>query len=171
MRLPDGVGLRHIERRGMLRRRASVASLVVLGIVVAFGLSGNAGGKRQHQQLDNDAGTFSLDAPAVSRTGDILATRLRVAARQHIGRLVIGVEPALWHDITNNAMIPNASDEHYADGLVRFVFDKVEAGSDFRLQIAQQINPSLVGGNHGRIVFLDDGKVLAEFNVTLKVLP
>ena len=168
---PDGIARGHIEPRQGLHRHASFLSLLVLGAVLAAGLSGWLGEKRALLVVDNATGRFEILAPTIARNGNIIETRIRVEARKRIGQLVIGFEPDLWREITTNSTVPTAADESYADGLLRFSFAKLEAGEAFEWQIAQQINPSLNGINRGRVVFLDAKKPLAEVALALKVLP
>ena len=168
---PDGIERGNVEPRPGLHRHASHLSLLVLGAVLAAGLSGWLGEKRVALTVDNAAGRFEILAPAIARNGNIIETRIRVEARKRIGQLVIAFEPGLWREITTNSTVPTAADEGFADGLLRFSFDKLEAGEAFEWQIAQQINPSLNGINRGRVVFLDAKKPLAEVAIAIKVLP
>ena len=84
---------------------------------------------------------------------------------------MIGVEPGLWSQITTNSTVPQAAEESFEQGLVRFAFGEVEAGESFEFQVAQQINPDLIGTNRGRIVFFDGKRPLAELPMQLTVLP
>jgi len=167
---PDGIGTEHIEPR-LMHRRPGILSLVTLGVLVAIGLSGYAGGGSVEHEVRNAAGTFVLRAPEIIRNGEVLETRMRVVAQRPIDKLVIGVAPALWREVTTNSTVPQAGEESFRDGLFRFSFDKVEAGGAFELQIVQQINPGLWGTNRGRVVFLDGDTVLAEMPVAMRVLP
>ena len=84
---------------------------------------------------------------------------------------MIGVDPALWHEVTINSTVPQASEETFEGGLIRFSFGPVEAAQSFQFQVAQQINPSLWGVNPGRVVFMDHDRVLAEIPVSMRILP
>lgn len=167
---PDGIGAEHIELRP-LQRHPGILSLVILGALVVIGLSGYAGGGSAEHEVRNAAGTFVLRSPHIIRNGEILESRMRVVAQRPIDKLVIGVEPALWREVTTNSTVPQAGEETYRDGLFRFSFDKVEAGAAFEFQVVQQINPGLWGTNRGRVVFLDGDTVLAEMPVAMRVLP
>ena len=170
--LPDGVRPHHIHPKWLFGHHASPLSLLILGIVVALGLSGLAGGGPRTEQSERNArGTFTLLAPTISRNGDIIESRFRVEAAKPIDKLVIGVEPSLWAQITTNSTVPQASEEKFEGGMLRFAFDRVDAGGSFEYQVAQQINPDLVGSNRGRVVFYDGNTPLAEFSARLRVLP
>ena len=169
-RLPDGIGAEHIAPLPR-HRRPGIASLMVLAVLVGLGLSGQAGGGHVERALRNADGHFSVRWPQVTRSGNVLQTRLRVVADRPIGRLVIGIEPGLWRQLTTNSTLPQADSETYRGGLWRFSFGKLDAGQSFEWQIAQQVNPSLWGINRGRLVFLDGERVLAEVPLTLRVWP
>ena len=168
---PDGIEPEQIEPRHGLGHHASLLSIGVLGAIVALGVSGFAGGRISHLVARGEAAEMTLTTPRVVRSGDILETRLQVVARQRIGKLVIGVERGLWREVTTNSMVPAAGDESHGDGFARFAFGPLEAGRSFEWQVAQQINPSLVGRNRGRVVVFDGERPLAETTVTMEVLP
>jgi hypothetical protein len=168
--LPDGIDEAALGN-GAVARHASVLSLIVLGAVMAVGMSGWTGGRAESRLVDNDAVQLTITAPAVIRNGNIMETRLQLVAHQRIDKLVIGVEPGLWRELTTNTTLPSASAESYRDGLLRFEFDALDAGRAFEWQLAHQVNPSRVGVNRGRLVILDDRRELAGLPLTLRVLP
>jgi hypothetical protein len=156
----------------MFGRHASVLSLVVLGTVVGLGLSGALGGGRvERRAIDNAAVELAVRMPAVVRSGEMLETRVQVVAHKRIAQLVIGIDPALWRELTTNSQAPEPQSESYADGLLRLDHGALESGEKFDLQISQQVNPRLFGSNRGRIVVLDGARRLAELELDLKVLP
>jgi hypothetical protein len=170
-RRPDGIDDAAMGSGPGLSRHASVLSLVVLGAVLAVGLSGLVGGRSEHHVANDGGLRLSLTAPVVMRSGNLMETRLQLVASKRIGQLVIGVESGLWRDLTTNTTTPVASTEGYRDGLYRFEFGPVEAEAAFRWQIAQQLNPNLFGVNRGRIVVLDGQRQLGELQLKLIVLP
>lgn len=170
-RLPDGIGNDAPGSGHAVGRHASVVSLAVLGAVIAIGLSGYAGGRSVHHTRHDETLSLSLSTPAIVRTGNVMETRLQVIAQRRIGRLIVGVEPGLWRELTTNATLPTASSEAYVDGLFRFDFGPIEAGKAFEFQISQQVNPSLLGANRGRFVILDGQRPLAQIPLRLTVLP
>ncbi len=169
--LPDGIDAENLQPDAPFRRHSSLFSLVLLGAVVAWGLSGLAGDRHADHSVDNASGRFELWAPVIARCGNVIESRVHVVAKRRIAKLVIGVDAPLWHQITTNSMVPAAASEASVQGQHRFSFDAIEAGQRFDLQIAQQINPSLFGVNHGRVIFLDGDQPLAEMALEIKVLP
>ena len=168
--LPDGIEAAQFRsRRRWLSRSALI--LATLGGIVAFGLSGAAGGQRVRQHHDADAVALTLHRPAVARSGDILFTEFRLHAKRRIDRLVVAVEPALWRDVTTNSLVPEPAEQEQAQGLHRFVFAALEAGDDFVWQVAQQADPGLFGIHRGRLVVFDDDAPLLQATLTLTVLP
>jgi hypothetical protein len=170
-RRPDGIDDNALDTGRGVSRHASVLSLILLGAVLAVGLSGFAGGRTAHHSVRGDGLDLSITSPALTRTGNVIETRLQLTTDKPIGRLVIGIEPTLWRELTTNATVPTAADESYADGLFRFEYGPIGAGQKFELQIAQQVNPSRIGVNRGRLVVLDDQRRLAAIALRLIVLP
>ena len=169
---PDGIRDEHVAPPRLFARHASPISLLVLGALLALALSGLAGGGvRDEHEVRNADGEFSVLAPRIARNGEIIETLFRVRAARRIDELVIGVEPALWRQITTNSTMPTAASETFEHGLVRFSFAALDAGEAFVFQVAQQVNPDLLGSNSGRIVFFDHDRPLAEAHARLTVLP
>lgn len=169
--MPDGIGETNLRPPRGLHRHSGILSLGVLGALLAVGLSGYLGDRQQHFGVDNPAGRFTVDFPTRVRNGNIIETRVDVSPQRPIAKLVIAFEPGLWRDVTTNSTEPAAASETFEDGLLRFSFDKVDAGQSFHFQIAQQINPRLFGAHRGRIVFLDGRETLAEIPLSMTVLP
>ena len=169
---PDGIRDEHVRPSWLFGHRASPLSLIVLTGLMVLGLSGRAGGGPSHAQAVRNAhGVFELLAPSISRDGNVIEQQIRVQAIGRIDKLVIGVDPQLWHQITTNSTVPQAAEESFSKGLIRFAFDTVDAGTSFQFQVSQQINPALIGTNRGRIAFFDGERLLAELPVRLTVLP
>lgn len=170
LRRPDGIGRQHIELAAGTRH-ASLLSVLVLGAVVAAGLSGFAGGRAQTPSVATAAASLAVEMPSVIRVGQMLQTRVRVAARQPIDNLVIAVPSSLFDQITTNAMVPGAASESYDNGMWLLHFGKMHAGGAFMLQLSQQINPHSSGSDRGRVQVRDGVRVLAELPLEMKVLP
>lgn len=169
---PDGIRDEHVRPNWFFGRHANPLSIILLTALFIAGLSGLAGGgPRTEHVVRNAAGDFKVLAPTISRNGDIFEIRFRVEAHAAIGKLVIGIEPDLWSQITTNSTVPQAADESFEDGLIRFAFDRLDADEAFEFVVQQQINPDLVGVNSGRVVFLDDKRPLAQLPMRLTVLP
>jgi hypothetical protein len=168
---PDGIGPAHQEPHRGLARHASPASIVVLGALVVFGLSGLAGSRSTANDVANAAVELTVRAPGIVRNGEILETVIDVRARRRIGKLVVGVEEGLWREVTINSTVPTAAEESFEDGLFRFTFAAVEPGRSFVFKIDQQVNPALGGRNRGKVVVFDDKDRLAELALELMVLP
>jgi len=168
---PDGIGPDHMEPHRGLARHASPVSIIVLGALVAFGLSGLAGSRSGTSDVATAAVEVTVRTPKIVRNGEILETMIDIRPRRRIGKLVVGVEEALWREITINSTIPAAAEEGFEDGLFRFTFSALETGQGFLFKIDQQVNPALGGRNRGRIVVFDDKERLAELPLELRVLP
>ncbi len=169
-RPPQGIEEEHWRpARGWLRH-ASPLSLGIFGAVVALGLTGFLGHERDWTASDGGV-RLEVHAPEVIRSGEFFEVRIGVESDAAVGDLVIGVDQALWEDITVNTLVPAASEETSEDGEFRFAFGELAAGTPFLMKIDAQINPDIVGGNGGRITVYDGDGELASVAVSLTVLP
>jgi hypothetical protein len=166
----QGIEERHWQPVEGWRRHASPVSLIVFGAVVLAGLSGLLGHERDW--IASNGGTqLQVHAPEIIRNGEFLEMRVAVDTDTPLAELVIGIEQALWEDFTVNTMIPAASDETSQDGEFRFAFGQLEAGTPFLLKVDLQVNPDIVGGNHGLVTVYDGDQVMTQVAVGVTVLP
>jgi hypothetical protein len=169
-RRPDGIGP-EIEKRSARHHHADTLSLLVLGTLVVWGASGFAGSRNQDHAVDTAALALRVSMPIRARNGEIYETRVTVAARERIGKLVIGVSPALWRDTTVNSLVPAPAEEAHHDGLFRFTYGEVEAGKTFEAKFDLQINSSRIGSERGVMAVFDGDRKLADLPLQLRVLP
>jgi hypothetical protein len=170
-RWPDGIGAKNAETRGAAHRHASVLSLIGLGLIVGWGLSGFAGNRSQHRAADAPAVALAVDAPSLIRNGEFFESTVAVSAKRRIAKLVIAVSPTLLREITTNSMTPAADKETFEDGLFRFTFGSLESGESFVVKIDSQINHTLFGTNAGSVAVFDGDDRLAEVPLRMRVLP
>jgi hypothetical protein len=170
-RTPDGIEPGHLTAEGAFEQHASPLSLLVLGLVVALGLTGWAGAPWTVTTRALDQAQLEVDMPAVISTGDLYETRIRVQAQQDIGKLQIAMSPGLWHEMTVNTMIPAPEAETYEDGAFRYSFAALEQGQEFLFKIDAQVNPRFFGALDGDIRVYDDGKLLAVSRRHIRVMP
>lgn len=169
---PDGIRPEQAEaQRGHGATHANAASLLLLSGVVALGLSGAAGGRTAQWKADTAELSLHVTAPKVIRNGNIFETTVRVAARAPIEKLVIGIEAALWREVTINSTVPAAARESFRAGFFRYQFEALPAGGSFEFKIDQQLNPALEGSNRGRIVVFDGERAVVEIPMSMRVLP
>ena len=167
---PGGIGEANLRPLGGWRRHASPLGLLVFGAVVLAGLSGVLGHERDWIARANGV-ELTVHASEVIRNGEFFEMRVHVAADEPIGELTIGVEDALWTDMTVNTMLPAPSEEESADGEFRFTFASVDAGTEFLLKVDLQVNPDILGGNSGRVTVYDGDRELASSEIAITVLP
>ena len=97
--------------------------------------------------------------------------RVGVESGEPIGELVIGIDQALWEDMTVNTLIPAASEESSVDGEYRFTFAELAAGTPFLFKVDAQVNPDIFGGNEGVVTVYDGEEELTRVAVEIGVLP
>jgi hypothetical protein len=167
---PEGIGDDHQRPYGGWRRHASPLSIVVFGAVVVLALTGALGHERDWHASRGGV-ELHVHAPAVIRNGEFLEMRFRVIGDERIEELVIGVEPALWEDLTVNTMIPAPTEEASEDGEFRFTFSALEPDTEFLWKVDLQVNPDVVLGNRGGVTVYDGEEPLVATELAVEVLP
>ena len=167
---PDGIDDRHARPLAGWRRHASPLSLVAFGVVVFLALFGVLGHERQWE-AEGGGASLGVQMPETIRNGEFFEMRIDVESAEPIGELVIGIDQALWEDMTVNTLIPAAADESSEDGEFRFTFAELAAGTPFRLKVDAQVNPDILGGNDGLVTVYDGDIPLTEIHVSIAVLP
>jgi hypothetical protein len=167
---PDGIAEEHAAPRTGWRQHASPLALVVFGSVIVLGMAGVLGHERDWV-AEGDGATLQVHASEVIRNGEFFETRITIEAAEAIGEMAIGVDQALWEDMTVNTMIPAATEERSHDGEFRFDFGPMEAGSTFELKVDLQVNPDILGGNRGRVTLYAGEEELAAIDMDISVLP
>lgn len=167
---PDGIGQEHVAPRTDWRRHASPLSLVVFGSVIVLGLTGVLGHERDWRSEGDGVG-LAVHAPETTRNGEFFEMRITVEADVAIDELAIGVDQALWEDMTINTMIPAATEESGEDGEFRFAFGPIQAGTTFDLKVDAQVNPDIVGGNEGALTVYDGDRPVTTVDIGIMVLP
>ena len=167
---PDGIGSEHLAPRNGLRRHASPLSLAVFGSVIVLALSGLLGHERDWRS-ESSGTVLTVHAPEITRNGEFMEMRITVEATTPLEDLAIGVDKALWEDMTVNTMIPAATEETGTDGEFRFAFGPMEAGTRFDLKVDLQVNPDIVGGNQGLLTVYDGDRSIAAVDIGIMVLP
>ncbi len=169
-RAPDGIAEEHVRPMAGWRRHASPLALVVFGAVMLLGMTGLLG-READWRAEGNGVRLEVHTSEILRNGEFFEMRVSVEADRAVEELVIGVESALWEDLTVNTMIPAATDETGTDGEFRFTFAELEAGSSFLMKIDLQVNPDIVAGNEGAVTLYDGEELLATTDVTIAVLP
>lgn len=169
---PDGIDASHAKPLGGLRAHASVLSFIILGGFVGIALSGLLGGRPAPVTLVSaTAASLEVKLARPLRSGLFFETHIRVVARRDIAKPVIGIDAALWRDLTINSQIPAATQESFEDGQYRFEYPALKAGDTLEIKIDGQTNPPLVGRLVGAITLLDDDVKLTRMPVSIPVLP
>lgn len=145
--------------------------MAVLGGIVAFGLSGLAGGPdRRDEQRTADA-TLVVDGPAVIRNGEYDEMVVTMQAHRPIANLALEIDAAYWRDLTINTMIPAPDAESLDDGVMRFEFGPLDAGSATSFKLDAQVNPHRFGPSQGDFKLMDGDREIARLSRSLTVLP
>ncbi len=169
---PEGLGHPHLSGPAPIRRHASPLSLLVLGSIIAAALMGAFGGHGlEHFVAEGEGARLDVEAPAILRNGEFFEMRVTVRPDRPVADLVLAVEPSLWRHVTQNSMLPAASEESFEDGAFRFSYGPVPAAGEMRIKMDFQINPSLLGNLSGTLSVLDGEAPLASLPMTVEVRP
>jgi len=167
---PDGIDESNQQPIEGWRRHASPLSLLVFGGVVLLGLSGLLAHERDW--IASGGGVdIRIHAPEIIRNGEFLEFRVTIESEEALAVPAIGVDAALWEDMTVNTMIPAATTESSVDGELRFEFEPLAAGAAFLWKVDLQVNPDIVAGNSGRLTVYDGEDELVSTDVSIGVLP
>jgi hypothetical protein len=167
---PDGIGEDEIGPAEGWRRGASPLALFVFGAVIVLGLTGLLGHERMFVGEANGV-QLSVHSPEIIRNGEFFEIKIGVESSERIDQLVIGVDDALWVDMTVNTMIPAATEEEHVAGEFRFSFAELAPNDAFLFKIDLQVNPDILGGNDGTVTVYDGEEELAATDVSITVLP
>lgn len=169
---PDGIDDSHDDPPGWLRRSSSSLALLLLGAVIATGLSGVLGGVDSAPVSAAEADAIlTVETRDVLRNGEFFETRIKVEARRPVADAVLSVSSALWRDMTVNSMIPAPSEETFERGSYTFSFGPLEPGATLEIKLDGQINPPLFGGTRGTVALSDGDRLLARIPLAIRVLP
>lgn len=169
---PDGIEDCHADPPGRFRMASSLLTLLILGGIVAAGLSGALGGAPNTPvAVANADASLVIDTPLTIRNGEFFETRIRVEARRPIADAVLAIAPSLWRDMTVNTMIPAAAEEKFERGSYAFSYGPLDAGATLLIKIDGQINPPLFAGTSGTIELRDGERPLAAVPLSIRVLP
>ena len=170
MARPDGIDERHIQPAEGWQRHASPLSLVVFGVVIVLALTGMLGHEREWN-AESGGAALTVHMPELIRNGEFFEMRITLESDEPIGELVVGIDQAIWEDMTVNTLIPAPTEESSEGGEFRFTFAELPASTPFLLKIDLQVNPDILGGNEGSVTVYDGERVLVEAGVGIGVLP
>lgn len=166
---PDGIDRHNLDE---VRPGWNWLSLLVLSAVMLAALLGVfGGGKTRPLVATGAAAQLTVTTPRTIRNGEFFEMRVRIAAKQPIGKAVLVVPATLWRDMTVNTMIPAAAEEKAEGGRFQFHYGAMQAGDVLDVKIDGQINPPLFAGTAGAIELADDRRTIVAVPLTIRVLP
>jgi len=169
---PDGLAPEHFKPAGLFPRGANPLPVLGLAALLATALSGVlGGGPGSTYAAESDAAALRVENPAIIRNGEFFETRIDIEAKRPIAELKLLVDASLWRGMTQNSMIPQASDETTEDERHVYSFGPLEAGESLLVQIDTQSNPTLLGSTQGSVSVADGDTELVTLPLSIKVLP
>ena len=76
-----------------------------------------------------------------------------------------------WEELSLNAIVPDPTNQSYAQGGVSLQFGPIAAGGRLRCWISFQVNPTAVGRRTVSVVLQDGSRVLARIRRPLTLFP
>lgn len=169
---PDGLAPEHFKPTGLFPEGTNPLPALGLAAVLAVALSGIlGGGPVSTSAAESETAVLRVDKPAIIRNGEFFETRIDIEAKQPIAELKLLVDASLWRDMTQNSMIPQASDETTEDGRYVYSFGPLDAGKSLLVQIDAQSNPTLLGSTQGSVSVANGETELVTLPLSMKVLP
>lgn len=168
--LPDGIEPRHIHEAHGSGIRAWGAP-VLLGIVLALALAGVLGKRTTLTAAENGV-VLTVEGPQRIRSGEFFELLFTIETEREIKDAVLAVDADVWHDITINTMIPQATEEGFSEGAFEFHYGALPPGTRLLVKVDGQVNPNYPPGpNRGAIEVTDGAATLASLDYTIMVLP
>lgn len=169
---PDGLSPPHLEGPTPVRRHASPVSVMLLGSLLLAALFGAfGGGAPPTLQTRGEGADLAITGPQLLRNGEFFETHVVMTPRADAADLTLALDAPLLRDLTQNSMIPAASEEGFEDGAFRFRYGPVKAGESFEVKMDFQINPALLGGTRGDVAVYDGTRELARLPYRIEVRP
>lgn len=168
---PEGIESRHIYRAEGSTFRQWPWGSAALGVLLTLSFFGVYGDVQKRSHSGEEV-QFVVEGPSVIRNGEFFEMMLTVEARRDIQNLSIRVEADLWRDMTVNTLLPDPSEQSFANGAFVLEFGMLDAGKNLLVKIDGQVNPSHgPSANEGVISIADDRTTLASVNFNIEVLP
>lgn len=169
---PDGLAPEHFKPTGLFPKGANPLPALGLAALLAVALSGIlGGGPESTYAAESEMAALCVEKPAIIRNGEFFETRIAIEARQPIAELKLLIDTSLWRGMSQNSMIPQASDETTEDGRYVYSFGPLDAGKSLLVQFDTQSNPTLLGSTEGSISVADGDTELVTLPLSVKVLP
>lgn len=149
----------------------TACTLLLLGGLLALGLSGALGGLERTSRVRTDAASLELRGAETIRNGEYLELTILMTPRRDVTNAVMEIDAGFWRNVTVNTMIPAPEKEELKDGVMRFEFGPLNAGESATIKIDGQVNPHRFGRSSGTFVFLDGERKLTHLVRKLSVIP
>ncbi len=167
---PDGIEPRHIhDVHGS--GWSSWGAVLLLGLVLVVALAGLLGSRTTLSTSGNGV-ALTIEGPERIRSGEFFEMLFTIETEREIRDAVLNVAADVWHDVTINTMIPQATEEGFAEGAFEFHYGALPPGTRLLVKVDGQVNPDYPPGpNAGAIEITDGPETLASIDYRIMVLP
>lgn len=169
---PDGIEERHLGENTRRDEHRHWKALPFLGALMLLALAGLFGGwpNRTHTTRQNDV-LLAVEAPSALRSGEFFEIWVTVEAHRALAEPTIAFSAPYLRNLTINTVMPEGSEEGYANGAFLLTYDPLDTGKRLRIKLDGQVNPTLGGGNDGWIELRDGEAPLARIALGQRILP
>jgi hypothetical protein len=170
---PDELVLsRHRDLEGRANevwvRRGILALLGVVPLLALFNLFGQ---RASTSRAGLGEATLQVHAPAAVRPGLIYQAVFVVHARSDMADAALVLNSGWVDGMTVNSIAPSPVSETSQNGSLRLELGRIEAGSEFKLLIYFQVNPTTVGRKGQDTDLVDGNRRLLSVHRTMTVFP
>jgi hypothetical protein len=149
-------------------RRGILALLGVIPILALFNLFGQ---RASTSQASLGEATLRLHAPKAVRPGLIYQAVFVVRAHSDIDDAALVLNSGWVDGMTVNSVVPSPISQTSQNGSLRFELGRIPAGSQFKLLVYFQVNPTTVGRKGQDTELVDGNRRLLSIHRTLTVFP
>jgi hypothetical protein len=166
----DLARIRDLEgRRGYPWARRAL--LVLFGVPVVLGLSGELGQETMTRSATVPQARLALDAPSVIRGGLMWRARISVQALRTIRHPRLVLAPGYINGMQMNSVEPSPTGETTRGPRLVFSYDELSAGDELVVYLQFQTNPTTIGGQDATVALDDATRPLVHVDHTITVLP
>ena len=147
------------------------AILAVLGVIPLLALFNVFGQRARTSQAAAPSATLEVDAPTKVRAGLLYSARITVRANETLDDATLVFDSNWIEGMTLNTLEPSPVSETSQNGSLRFELGTIEAGQQYELILAFQVNPTTVSNRDQGLELLDGDQRIITLHRSMTVYP
>jgi hypothetical protein len=149
-------------------RRGVVGLLAVVPLLALLNVFG------QHATTSKAAAqpaSIEVHAPPAVRMGLLFSVRITIHANETLQDAALVLNSNWLEGMTLNTLEPGPVSETSQNGSLRLELGRIEAGKDFKVYLAFQVNPTTVGHRDQDVELVDGDRALTTVHRTMTIYP